>query len=158
MFNREEIQGALEALIDKKLTDSSVELVGVQYIQSGGSKIARIYIDRPEGVTLSDCEEVNRLVNNSLEAGEVEVLQFQSVQVEVSSPGIDRILLRKKDYEKFVGSSVQVQLREPRNNQKSYTGILQGIKDGVVELTVDNASVRIPWNIIKVGHIKQPKG
>ena len=112
----------------KKLTDQlGYELVDVELVREGASRYLRIYISKPDGITLGDCETVHRAVMPLVERVDYDFL-------EVCSPGLDRPLKKQKDYDASVGKQVEVHLFRPINKCKQFEGELVGLEDGVVTL------------------------
>lgn len=106
------------------------ELVDVELAREGASRYLRIYIDKPDGITLSDCETYHRAVAPLVERVDYDFL-------EVCSPGIDRPLKKQKDYDAHAGSRVEVHLFRPVDKCKRFEGELVGLEDGVVTLDMD---------------------
>ena len=111
-------------------TKLQYELVDVELVREGASKYLRIYINKPDGITLSDCETYHRAVAPLVERVDYDFL-------EVCSPGIDRPLKKQKDYDSHVGDMVEVHLYRPVNKCKSFEGELVGLADGVVTIRTD---------------------
>ncbi|MBT4879615.1 MAG: ribosome maturation factor RimP [Alphaproteobacteria bacterium] len=141
-----------EDLIVPILEDLGYELVQVQMI-GGKTSVLQIMIDRQdhEPVTIADCTAATRMVLDLLE---VEDPIGGNYQVEVTSPGLDRPLLKKEDYERFKGSKVKIMLHEPREGQKTFKGLLLGIKDGDVFLESSGEQISIPYDSIKRSRLK----
>jgi len=104
-----------------------------------------VVIDRepPEKVKVNDLVAANRLLGALLEA---EGYERRSFHVEVDSPGLDRLLTREKDFERFAGSEVKVRLREKRNGRRSFQGELAGWDAGCVLVNVDGEAWRMTLN------------
>lgn len=95
------------------------ELVDVKFVNEGGRWRLRFFIDRPGGVGIADCETVSREIETLLE---VEDVVPGSYALEVSSPGLDRPLMKPADFERFEGSLARIKTREPVNGQKVFVG------------------------------------
>ena len=105
----------------KKLAEQQqVELVDVELAREGASRYLRIYIDKPDGITLSDCETYHRAVMPLVERVDYDFL-------EVCSPGIDRPLKKQKDYDAHVGDLVEVHLYRAINKCRRFEGELLGL-------------------------------
>ena len=117
------VEPACKALAEQQ----NVELVDVELVREGSSRYLRIYIDKPDGITLSDCETYHRAVMPLVERVDYDFL-------EVCSPGIDRPLKKQKDYDEHVGSRVEVHLYRPVDKCRRFEGELLGLEDGVVRL------------------------
>ena len=129
----------LHELLDKTVTGLGYELVDVE--QSPRGRVLRVFIDKPTkvgGVDVDDCA----LVSNQLSR----VLAVENVdydRLEISSPGLDRVLKKMADFERFAGAEVNVRLRLPLGGRRNFNGILHGVQDGKVRLTVDTGDVEL---------------
>ncbi|MBR4039774.1 MAG: ribosome maturation factor RimP [Clostridia bacterium] len=110
------VEPACEALAEQQ----NVELVDVELVREGASRYLRIYIDKPDGITLSDCETYHRAVMPLVERVDYDFL-------EVCSPGIDRPLKKQKDYDAHVGDLVEVHLYRAINKCRRFEGELLGL-------------------------------
>ncbi len=119
--------------IAQRVADSSgLELVDVELRGGGKARMLRIYIDKPGGVTHEDCSNFSR------EAGTIfdveEAVPGSSYTLEVSSPGLDRKLLKASDYERFTGSLVKLTTRDPVAGNRHFEGRLKAFSNGRLEL------------------------
>jgi len=110
------------------------ELWDVEYVKEAGGWYLRVYIDRTDGISISDCEAVSRELDPILD--ERDDLIPGSYTFEVSSAGAERRLRRPSDFERFSGHLVEVKLYKPKNGQKTYLGNLTGWADGGVVIDV----------------------
>jgi ribosome maturation factor RimP len=147
----EALAGELEARIERL----GYELVELERVGSKARPILRIRIDRPGsegGVTLEDCSLVSRelesYLDQSPELGERYVL-------EVSSPGVERPLVKRADYERFAGKEVSIKTSEAVEDLgKRVEGVLRGIDErDVVELDVKGRTVAVPRDQIRKAHL-----
>ena len=132
-------------LIESGLLADGLELVDVEFKKEGKNWILRIYIDREGGVTLSDCQKVSRLAGDLIEVEEVIEPVYT---LEVSSPGLNRVLKKEKDFLKYSGKKVYVQCHAPMDGRKKFTGILTGFIDQSIHLEVDGQHYTIPLNLV----------
>lgn len=129
----------LQALIENSLNQLGYELVDLEMSNRG--KMLRLFIDKPEGVNIDDCVLVSNQISHVL-AVEHDV---DYDRLEVSSPGMDRVLKKPTDFQRFSGNRVKVKLRVPmEGNKKNIVGILQGLDDGNVLLERDGTLYRLP--------------
>ena len=114
--------------------------------------IVRVFIDKPQGVTHDDCSEVSLHLGTILD---VEDFIHASYTLEVSSPGLERGLYKRSDYERFAGSDAKMKTRLPINGQRNFRGRLLGVEGSDV-LFDDrtNGKVRVPLDIIKQANIE----
>lgn len=122
-------------LVETTLIGMNYELVDFEVSSRG---LMRIFIDKPEGITLQDCERVS---NQLTRLFTVEGVDFE--RLEISSPGLDRVLKKTADFVRFHGHKAQLKLRVPLNGRKNFVGILGELCDGVLQLDVDGKSVAI---------------
>ena len=141
---RRRIEGVAESL--------GYELVEAEIKGAGKNSILRIFIDRPEGISHHDCELVSEQVGTVLD---VEDLIPSSYTLEVSSPGLDRKLVKESDYTRFDGKLARIQTRIPLNQQKVFRGRLQGLHDGKVRLELPQGNVLdIPLDVIQEARLE----
>jgi len=135
-----------------------LEIFDVEW-KIGKQRLLRVYIDRlpgpqnPEGfgVTHKDCERVSEQLSVILDVEDL--VPGPSYVLEISSPGLDRKLIKPADYERFVGRLAKVWLNEPVENQNYLEGRLAGYADGVVKLAVRNRDVEVPFAGIKKANL-----
>ena len=108
----------------------------VEYVREAGQWFLRVYIDKPEGVSIHDCEAVSRPLSDALDqADPIE----GSYTFEVSSAGAERPLKRPSDFERFLGSPVLVKTYKPKDGRKEFAGVLAGYDNGAVLLDMGGA-------------------
>ena len=148
MMNRE----AINAIIERVTSREGLELVHWESVGPKTNSILRIVIDKPEGITHNDCEVVSRQVGTLLD---VEDLIPHHYVLEVSSPGVDRPLYKRADYERFAGNKVKVKTFQPINGQRNFHGRLIGIEGDTVKLDSENAgTVEIAFDNIAKANIE----
>lgn len=125
---------AEELLVDF-LAEEGYELYNSEFIKEGKDWFLRIYIDKPEEqgyIGTEDCEKVSRFLSQQLdEADPIE----QNYYLEVSSPGMDRELLKPQHYERYTGKEVEIKLYKGKDGVKNIQGVLNGIEDDVIKVT-----------------------
>ncbi len=119
--------GLAEKIALKAAEQMGYTLVDVELVKEATGRFLRFYIDKDGGVSLSDCESFHREVQKQVEAIDYDYM-------EVSSPGIDRPLKKQNDFDKAEGEKVELRLYRPINGVKAFTGVLEGLKDGVVTI------------------------
>jgi ribosome maturation factor RimP len=139
------LRDRLTTLIEPLLIQLGYELVELEFAPARGGGSLRIFIDRPEGIGISDCERVSREVSALMD---VEDPIPSAYSLEVSSPGDDRVLRTHAHYERFKGSRVLVELVAPRDGRRRYTGLLQEVSATGVALEVDRQRVDVPFGEI----------
>jgi len=154
-INESEALEQARSLIASTVTDAGLDLVLVEQITVSGQALLRVYIeyvDPARQVTVADCARVNRLLNDTTELDEL----FSTVyNLEVSSPGVNRPLVRARDYERFLGEKAQIRVKEPIEGRRRFTGRLQSVVDGVVTLQISpKCQAQIPLGIIEKAKLK----
>jgi ribosome maturation factor RimP len=130
----------LIARLEPVLKDSGYELVEIEFVPGPGGGTVRIYIDTPKGIDVDDCAVASHVVSALLDADD----PFPGAySLEVSSPGLDRVLRTPEHFARFVDNRVKVELQVPRDGRKRYTGMLRRADGESIELFVDNFSVSI---------------
>src|SRR5258707_12386768 len=114
----------VQAIAERVAIDHGLELVHAEVAGPDNKPIVRIFIDKPNGVTHQDCSQVSLHVGTVLD---VEDFIHASYTLEVSSPGLERGLYRRGDYERFAGSPARLRTRRPLNGQRNFRGQLLGI-------------------------------
>jgi ribosome maturation factor RimP len=142
----------IESLLENIAAQEKIELVDVEYVKENGDWIVRIFIDKDSAVTMSDCENVSRLFGAVLR--ESDILNDFDV-LEISSPGLNRVLKKEESFKRFIGSNVRIQTFEPINNQKNFLGKLLDFKDGKIKIDdVTNAVAQIDFLNVKKANIE----
>ncbi len=130
------IEEAVEALLEPILDADGIELVDVEYVRER-NWILRIFIDKEGGVDLADCQSISEKAGEILD--EKDIIQ-DNYMLEVSSPGLDRVLKKDKDFRRYAGSDVDVKLFAPLEEAggKAFTAHLEGLtEEGDLALTLD---------------------
>ena len=116
------IEEKIENLVQEKIENLGYNLYDVEYAKEGPNYFLRIYIDSSNGINLNDCEKVNNEINDLLDSADYIKEQYF---LEVSSPGIERILRKDKHLEQNIGNEVEIKLfKKDENGKKNYIGIL----------------------------------
>ena len=139
-------------LAERVAIDHGLELVHCEVAGPENKPIVRVFIDKPQGVTHDDCSEVSLHLGTILD---VEDFIHASYTLEVSSPGLERGLYKRSDYERFAGSDAKMKTRLPINGQRNFRGRLLGVEGSDV-LFDDrtNGKVRVPLDVIKQANIE----
>ena len=147
-LNRE----AINEIIERVAAREGLELVHWETVGPRNHFVLRIFIDKPGGVTLGDCERVSNQVGTLFD---VEDLIPSQYTLEVSSPGIERGLYKPADYERFSGSRVKLRTAQPIDGQRNFKGVLLGINGDIVSLEADAAGrIDIPFEQIAKANIE----
>jgi len=139
--NQKAIRSEAKALADPLCGSEGLELVHIEYQRESGGWTLRLYIDKAGGVTLDDCVNISRQMNDLLD---VHLEEIGPYNLEVTSPGPDRPLAKKHDFERFKGSLARIRTVRALNGQKNFKGVLGGISAEQVKLLIGEETVRIP--------------
>jgi ribosome maturation factor RimP len=143
---------SVRQLIEQVVEGLGYEVVDVEFKGSGKSSVVRIYIDQPTGISHRDCELVSEQVGTVLD---VEDLIPFSYTLEVSSPGLDRKLIKESDYTRFDGKLARIQTRIPLHNQKVFRGRLRGFQNGAVSVELSKGELfEIPFDVIQEARLE----
>ena len=130
-------------LLEPGIRSLGYELVGVEYQRGGkGGGLLRVYIDSEDGISVDDCQTVSYQVSGVLD---VEDPIKGHYTLEVSSPGLDRLLFKPKDFERFAGQVVKLRLSYPIEGQRKFKGRLLGMRDDNVVIVQDDQEISLPY-------------
>ncbi len=135
MAKQSNTEKKIEELVMPIIEENNFELVDVEFVKEGQNWFLRLYVDKPGGIFIDDCEIVSRQVEALLD--EKDPIE-QAYILEVSSPGLDRPLKKEKDFEKYKGEIIDIKLYKPFNGKKAYEGELVGLIDGNIVIKDEN--------------------
>jgi ribosome maturation factor RimP len=119
----------IEQIATPVLSEHGAELVDAMFIHEHGQWVLRFFVDKPGGIKLDDCATISDHLGRNLDAADI---IRQSYSLEVSSPGINRVLKKESDYQRFIGEKVDVTLYAPLNGRRHFKGTIQSVNNGVV--------------------------
>jgi ribosome maturation factor RimP len=126
----------VQILMDyRSVIETAVRGLGYELVdceRSGSRGVLRVFVEGPKGIGLEDCARISRHL--------VRVLTVEGVEydrLEVSSPGLDRVLRKEEDFVRFAGEKARIKLRVPQEGQRNFIGVLRAVNDGKVELEVE---------------------
>ena len=132
-------------LADPLCAAEGLELVHVEYQREPGGVTLRLYVDKPGGVTLDDCVDISRQLEDILD---VHTKDAPPYRLEVSSPGIDRPVGKLEDFTRFQGHRARIRMVNPVNGRKNFAGVLGGVVDEMIQIQLDNETVSLNFNDI----------
>ena len=124
----------IETLLTPLIEQEGGELVDLQWRREGHQWILRLFLDKKGGITLDDCEYFSNRVSATLDEGDKIA---ESYVLEVSSPGLDRVIKKEKDFERFAGKNVKLKLKIPDAGQRRFSGILKGLNEVRIEVQIE---------------------
>ena len=127
---KKDYESRTEAMLMPIVEAKGCELVDVEWVKEGANWYLRAYIDKENGITVDDCEEVSRALSD--------LLDEEDYILEVSSPGLDRPLKKEKDFARSIGKDVEVKLFKAINKEKEFVGILKAYDEDTVTLEMED--------------------
>ena len=140
MSKKEIYEKKAEQLLLPIIESCGFELVDVEYVKEAGTWYLRGYIDKPEGITVTDCETVSRQFSDVLDLHD---FIEDSYILEISSPGLDRPLKKEKDYIRSMGKLLEIRTFRPIDRQKEFYGILQAYDTDSVTIQEEDGQERV---------------
>jgi ribosome maturation factor RimP len=148
--NEQKVVKQIWSLAEPLCQSEGLELVQVEYQRESAGRILRLYVDKPGGIKLDDCVGVSRQMSDILDVNLADVGPYS---LEVTSPGSERPLAKKEDFDKFKGNRAKIKTFQPLNRQKNFTGILLGISGDKVNLQIDEQIITITYTNISKAHL-----
>ena len=142
---KEDIAVKVSELLDEHLVGKDLELYRVVYKKEGKDWVLRVFLDKPMGseqeyVNIDECEEVTRWLSDKLD--ELDLID-RAYNLEVSSPGLDRELIKDSDFVRFAGTLVEVKTYEQVNGTKNFEGTLKGKDGDIITIEVDGTELQL---------------
>ena len=135
-------------LFEPAINALGYELWGVEYIPQGKHSVLRVYLDKDDGINIDDCEAASRQVSSILDVEDPIAGEYT---LEVSSPGIERVLFRLSQYEQYLGSMVKIRLLQSFEKRRNYTGQIRSVneQDNELGIIVGDEELTIPFELIE---------
>lgn len=134
------IEEKVESLVSNKIKELGYELYDVEYVKEGKEYYLRIYIDKEEGIDLNDCELVSNSITEILDKEDYIKEQYF---LEVSSPGIERVLKKDKHLQANIEKNISIKLFKPQEGQKQFIGILKKFDDKILTIEISQSLIEI---------------
>lgn len=152
LLKGEDIIAQVKELAEPVIAQKGMELIDVEYKMEYGRWVLRLFIDKSEGITVDDCGDVSREIGTILD---VKNIITHAYNLEVSSPGLDRVLTRENDFLRYKGKKVKIKTKQPISGRRNFSAVLDDIKEGIV-LLVDSEGKKweIPFNDIKKARVE----
>ena len=131
MSKKEDYVTRTEALVTPFIQENNFELVDTEFVKEGGNYYLRVYIDKPGGINIDDCELISRALSDKLD--EEDYIE-EAYILEVSSPGLGRPLKKEKDYQRALGEEIEIKLYKAMDKVKEFQGILKSYDDETVTI------------------------
>jgi ribosome maturation factor RimP len=150
---RQAVASRIEEIAQRVTESEGMELVDVEVKGNGGHRLVRISIDKPAGVTHGDCELVSQQVGTILDVEDV--VPGGHYTLEVSSPGVERKLLKASDFERFKGKKAKVWLRQTVEGRSFWEGTLAGFAEGTISLEIQSGqTIRFRFEQVEKANLK----
>ncbi len=143
------IEERVESLIGTRIESLGYRLYDVEFVKEGKDFYLRVYIDKDSGISLEDCEAVSNGINEVLD--EADYIKEQYF-LEVSSPGVERVLKKDRHLKENIGNKVQVKLFKPLAGKKVFEGLLESFSDDNICIKVESQILEIERS--NIGQIK----
>lgn len=144
-MRKKEIEKLVFDISESIVENMEFDLIDVEYVKEGPHMYLRIFIDKPGGVTIDDCQNASKLISEKLdEKDPIKSNYF----LEVSSPGLDRPLKETRDLEKALGKDVEISLYRTINGKKKYLGELKDFDNNEIEIESENGNIKFNRNDI----------
>ena len=140
---------AVTELLKPVFREGNIELVDVEYKKAGKTWTLRVSIDKSQGITVDDCQKLSREIEDLIEVHELISVPYV---LEVSSPGLDRLLKKERDFLRNKGKRIQIKTFLPINNKKQFSGTIENFMNETLFLEDKSGIVEI-----KLGKIAQAK-
>ena len=151
-MGNDSIAGRVQELAERVAIDHGLELVHAEVAGPDNKPIVRVFIDKPQGVTHEDCSAVSTHLGTILD---VEDFIHASYTLEVSSPGLERGLYKRADYERFTGENAKLKTRQPIGGQRNFRGRILGLDgDELIFEDRTNGRVKIPLDLITKANLE----
>ena len=139
------MQTALDNLVKNTVEGLGFELWGYEYRPHSDSALLRIFIEKDDGISVDDCAKVSRQIGAVLD---VENIIPVAYILEVSSPGMDRVLFTPDQFQDYIGSTLKIRTRTPIEERRNFKGSLIKTSDTIVTIKIDNQEFEIPFESI----------
>lgn len=143
----------IQAMLEPTVEALGFELWGLEYLSQGRHSLLRVYIDAENGITVDDCAAVSEQVGSVLD---VEDPITGDYTLEVSSPGMDRLLFKLEQYTGYLGETLDLRLRTPFEGRRKFKGVLKGIEGEDVVIQVEDHEYLLPHGAIDKARV-QPR-
>ncbi|CAK7043340.1 ribosome maturation factor RimP [Tissierella carlieri] len=141
-MNRKGIISIVKEICEQLADELGYELVDVEFLKEGSNYFLRVYLDKPGGINLDDCQKVSQLLSDKLDEKDPITTPYY---LEVSSPGLDRPLKNDKDLKRNLGKEIEIKLYEPLKGKKIIEGILEDYEEKTIVIRTEiNEIVTIP--------------
>jgi ribosome maturation factor RimP len=147
----EKVIDSVREILGPLLLEEGFELVDIEYRREGRGRVLRIYMDKEGGITVDDCVKISRELGVLLDVHDIIPASYN---LEVSSPGLTRVLKKPRDFERFKGKKVKIKTRIDIQERRVFIGRLLDFVDGVASVEVDRHTYFIPYDEIERANLE----
>lgn len=141
----------IEQLLKPTVEAMGFDLWGVEYVSQGRHSVLRVYIDAEQGINVDDCAAVSHQAGSVLDVEEPISGEYT---LEVSSPGMDRLLFKLEQYPQYANEVIELRLRSPFEGRRKFKGILKGIEGEDIVVQVDDHEYLLPHSAVDKARIE----
>jgi ribosome maturation factor RimP len=153
MADRASVVEKIQEIAERVGASAGIDIVDVQLLGGGGTRVLRLFIDKPEGVSHADCELMSHQLGTILDVEDI--IPGGKYTLEVSSPGVERKLSRPSEFERFTGQKIKVTLKEPVEEKKHWMGVLAAFAEGQVTLeAAPGKTIQFPLEQVERANLK----
>jgi ribosome maturation factor RimP len=140
----------LTALIEPVISAMGYKLWGVEYLGQGKHSILRVYLDKAGGVNIEDCAQASRQISSLLDVEDPITGEYT---LEVSSPGLDRVLFSLEQFQEYAGYHAKIRLTESFEGQRNFTGQIKTVRDDEIVLIIGDEEYSLPYELIEKANL-----
>lgn len=144
------LEQRLTELFEAPVAALGFELWGIEFIRAGKHSTLRVFIDSPNGVTVDGCAEVSQQISAIMDVEDPITTEYY---LEVSSPGLDRALMKIEHFQRYLGETASIMLRLAMNNRRKFKGIIKQIDGEMITITVDGQDMTIAFANIQQANL-----
>ena len=141
----------LQEMLKPTVEALGYELWGIEYLSQGRHSVLCIYIESDKGITVDDCASVSHQIGSLLDVEDTITGEYT---LEVSSPGMDRLLFKLEQYPAYIGEEIELRLRSPFDGRRKFKGLLKGLEGDDIVVQVDNHEYLLPYDAVEKARIQ----
>ncbi len=149
-MNQAELERKIEDLIEPLVAEEGLTLVSVELHRQNRKRILSVYLNKKGGIDLETCARMSEEIGRRLD---VEDLIKESYELEVASPGIERVLKKPREYAAFIGRKVDIWLNQPFEGRKKVTGVINGVTEKEVSILTEGEEIALKYEAIRKGKL-----
>jgi ribosome maturation factor RimP len=140
----------IRTLVEPVLGALGLQLWGIEYLGQGRHTLLRVYIDKPEGIGIEDCAEASRQISGILDVEDPITSEYT---LEVSSPGIERLLFTLDHYRQYLGAEIKLRLRQNFEGRRNFGGVLVEVEDDEISIAQGEDTLSFPIELIERANV-----